>query len=154
MPEMKPWNCVHCGAVDLTHDAWCPQCYHGRYPTRAIQIAEHVLEHIADGLAEPLDVLKAMQARVCYAKVQLELQFIASQMRLLTKDTTTLARALAKAQASRMMLNAVHNGSVAEHLAVLKGVQVLGEVVEHKVDQTTRFVIETHEGAPPAREDV
>lgn len=111
-------------------------------------VAEHVVEHLADGLAEPLEVLKAMEARSCY-RGTLTLAFIAQQMRLLTKDTTTLARQIAKARASRTMLEVLETGDSKDKLAVLKGIQVLGDVVEHKGEVTTRFVVETHEGAPP-----
>jgi hypothetical protein len=74
-------------------------------------------------------------------------------MRLLTKDTTTLARQIAKARASRTMLEVLETGDSKDTLAVLKGIQVLGDVVEHKGEVTTRFVVETHEGAPPRREE-
>lgn len=112
-------------------------------------VAAHVTEHISDGLSAPLEVLTAMEARGCYARAGLTLAFIAQQMRLLTKDTTALARQIAKARASRTMLEVLETGDTKDKIAVLKGVQVLGEVVEHKVDQTTRFIVETHEGPPP-----
>lgn len=100
-------------------------------------VAEHVLEHLADGIIEPLEVLKAMQARPCYAKTPLQLNFIAQQIRLLTKDTTKIARDLAKARAVPMMLNVLERGDTKDQLAVLKGIQVLGDVVEHKGEVST-----------------
>lgn len=118
----------------------------------AIQVAEHVTEHLSDGLNEPLEVLTAMQERPCYTTAQFTLAFIAQQMRLLTKDTTTLARQIAKARSSRMMLEVIETGDAKDKIAVLKGIQVLGDVVEHKGEVTTRFVVETHEGAPPRTE--
>lgn len=111
------------------------------------------MEHLADGCNEPLDVLKALKERPCYLKADLSLAFVAQQMRLLTKDTTTLARQIAKARASRMMIEVMETGDSKDKLAVLKGIQVLGDVVEHKGEVTTRFVVETHEGAPPRREE-
>lgn len=145
----KPtWDCPACGAQQ-THEAWCELCYQARYPTRAIQLAEHVVEHLADGIVEPLEMLKAMQARPCYARVTFELGHIAQQMRLLTKDTTALARSLAKARAARTMLDVLETGDSKDKLAVLKGIQVLGEVVEVKGETVTRHVVELHEGPPP-----
>ena len=124
-----------------------------RYATWAIMVASHILEHLADGLSEPFEVLVAMQARPCYAKQQLELSFIAQQMRLLTRDTTQLARQLAKARAARTMLEVLETGDNKDKVQVLRGIQVLGDVVEHKGEVTTRFVVETHEGPPPRQEE-
>lgn len=148
MPDVKPWTCPHCQSVET--DEWvCRNCDRPRFASFAIQAAEHVLEHLADGLAEPLDVLKAMKARPCYLRTDLTLAFIAQQMRLLTKDTTTLARQIAKARASRTMLEVLEHGDTKDKIQVMRGIQVLGDVVEHKGEVTTRFVVETHEGAPP-----
>lgn len=152
MADLKPWLCPHCQS-EQTHDTRCLVCDRPRFAAWAIQIAEHVLEHLADGCNEPLDVLKALKERPCYLKADLSLAFVAQQMRLLTKDTTTLARQIAKARASRTMLEVLETGDSKDKLAVLKGIQVLGDVVEHKGEVTTRFVVETHEGAPPRREE-
>ena len=151
-PEQTAWTCDHCQSqqVQETH---CASCERPRFASWAIQVAEHVTEHLADGLSEPLDVLTAMQMRRCYAQVNFTLAFIAQQMRLLTKDTTTLARQIAKARASRTMLEVLETGDSKDKLAVLKGIQVLGDVVQHKVDQVTRFVVETHDGAPPKAQE-
>lgn len=149
---MAAWTCPHCRS-EQTHEAWCEACLSTRYPSWSIQFSEHIVEHLGDGLAEPLDVLRAMQARPCYAKSALELPLIARYMRLLTKDTTQLARQIAKARASRVMLDVLETGDTKDKLAVLKGIQVLGEVVEHKGEVTTRFVVETHEGQPPVRSE-
>lgn len=149
---MTPWTCDACQA-EQTDDATCQSCGASRFPTWEIQVCEHLLEHLADGLTVPLDVLKAMNARACYARIRggFQLEFISRKLRLLTSDTTTIARALLKAEAARMALNVARNGDTKDHLAALKGIQVLGDVVEHKVDQTTRFVVETHPGPPPAK---
>ena len=152
MAEPKPWTCPHCQDAAQTHDTHCLTCERPRFAAWAIQIAEHVLEHITDGLADPLDVLKALKQRPCYLKADLSLAFIAQQMRLLTKDTTTLARAIAKARAARTMLEVLETGDAKDKIQVMRGIQVLGDVVEHKVDQVTRFVVETHDGAPPKGE--
>lgn len=146
----KTWTCDHCRAEQV-HDTRCLACEQPRFVAWAIQIAEHVLEHIADGASDPLAVLVALKARPCYLKADLSLAFIAQQMRLLTKDTTTLARQIAKARASRTMLEVLETGDSKDKLAVLKGIQVLGDVVEHKGEVTTRFVVETHPGPPPER---
>lgn len=111
-------------------------------------VAEHIAEHILEGMTDPVAVLAAMEARGVY-KTALTPTFIAQQMRLLTKDTTTLARQIAKARASRVMLDVLETGDAKDKIAVLRGIQVLGDVVEHKGEVTTRFVVETHEGAPP-----
>jgi hypothetical protein len=146
------WTCPQCQTKHAADALCCSACYEMRYASWAIMVASHVLEHLADGLSEPFDVLVAMQARPCYAKTSLELAFIAQQMRLLTKDTTTLARAIAKARASRTMLEVLETGDTKDKLAVLKGIQVLGDVVEHKGEVTTRHVVELHEGPPPRQE--
>ena len=152
MPQ-PTWTCPHCSDEAQTDPRFCQSCARPRYASWAIQVAEHVTEHIADGLATPLEVLTAMEARGCYAKAGLTLAFIAQQMRLLTKDTTTLARAIAKARASRTMLEVLETGDAKDKIQVLRGIQVLGDVVEHKGEVTTRFVVETHDGAPPRREE-
>lgn len=149
MPE-PDWTCSHCRAAQ-TNDTHCEACYEPRYPSSAIQIAEHVTEHLADGLSTPLEVLQAMQARPCYAKAEFTLAFVAQQMRLLTKDTTTLARQIAKARASRVMLEVLEGGDAKDKIAVLRGIQVLGDVVEHKGEVVTRHVVELHDGPPPER---
>lgn len=137
------WVCAHC-AEPQTNDRYCEACESPRFASWAIQIAEHVLEHISDGLADPLDVLKALKARPCYLKADLSLAFIAQQMRLLTKDTTTLARQIAKARAARTMLEVLEHGDMKDKTAILKGIQVLGDVVEHKgsVQTTVTHVYE------------
>ena len=112
-------------------------------------VAEHVVEHLADGLAEPLDVLKAMQARPAYARMTLTLAFIAQQMRLLTKDTTTLARQLAKARASRTMLEVLETGDTKDKLAVLKGIQVLGDELNIKGEMRTTVNLIREYGPDP-----
>jgi hypothetical protein len=152
MPDPAPWTCPACRLASQA-EAYCPACYTSRYSSWAIQIAEHVLEHIADGASDPLAVLVALKMRPCYLKADLSLAFIAQQMRLLTKDTTTLARQIAKARASRVMLDVLETGDAKDKIAVLKGIQVLGDVVEHKGEVTTRFVVETHDGPPPVREE-
>lgn len=149
----RTWTCPHCQAATQTDERLCAACHRPRYASWAIQIAEHITEHLADGLTEPLQVLTAIQSRPCYAEVPLTLLFIAQQMRLLTRDTTALARQIAKARASRVMLEVLETGDAKDKLVVLKGIQVLGDVIEHKGEVTTRFVVETHEGPPPARRD-
>ena len=151
MPDIRLWTCDRC-QVEQTNETHCEACLRPRYASGAIQIAEHVTEHLADGMTTPLEVLTAMQSRACYRKTAFDLAFIAQQMRLLTKDTTTLARQIAKARASRTMLEVLETGDTKDKLVVLKGIQVLGDVVEHKGEVTTRFVVETHDGPPPRGE--
>ena len=155
---MTAWTCPHCQSKQ-THDAWCEAChdkgvYIARYQSWDVQISEHVLEHIADGLSTPLEIQKAMNVRSCYANVRggFQLQFIAQRIRLLTNDTTSLARGLLKARAASMALDVIERGDTKDKLAALKGIQVLGDVVEHKGDIVTRHVVELHEGPPPKRE--
>jgi hypothetical protein len=144
------WTCPHCASAQ-TDEVICRSCERPRYASWAIQCAEHITEHLADGLSTPLEVLAAMQARPCYQRSTLTLQFIASQMRLLTVDTTVLARQIAKARASRVMLDVLETGDAKDKIAVLKGIQVLGDVVEHKGEVVTRHVVELHEGPPPEK---
>jgi hypothetical protein len=148
---MPPWTCAHC-ASEQTHERYCCACERPRFVSWAIQVAEHITEHLADGLATPLEVLEAMQVRPCYGSFSFTLAFIAQQMRLLTKDTTTLARQIAKARASRTMLEVLEHGDTKDKIAVMKGIQVLGEVVEHKGELITKHIVELHEGPPPGRE--
>lgn len=147
------WTCDACRLEHADESVFCPACERPRYASWAIQVAEHVTECLADGLTEPLEVLKALQARDCYQTVPLTLAFVVRQMRHLTKDTTQLARQIAKARASRVMLDVLETGDTKDKLAVLKGIQVLGDVVEHKGEVTTRFVVETHDGSPPKSND-
>ena len=78
-------------------------------------------------------------------------EFIAQQMRLLTVDTTVLARQIAKARSSRVMLEVLETGDTKDKIQVLRGIQVLGDVVEHKGEVVTRHVVELHEGPPPGK---
>jgi hypothetical protein len=146
----RAWACEHCGDTAQVSETRCEACQRPRFASWAIQIAEHVLEHLADGMNEPLDVLKALQGRPCYTRAQLTLAFVAQQMRLLTKDTTALARQLAKARAARTMLEVLETGDNKDKVAVLKGINVLGDEVTVKGELVTRFVVETHDGPPPA----
>jgi hypothetical protein len=146
---LKAWTCEHCRAGGLLPTAYrCEYCHRPRYASFAIMLGEHVLEHIADGLSDPMDVLKAMEARGVYS--DLTLACVAQQMRLLTKDTTALARQLAKARAARTMLEVLETGDNKDKVAVLKGINVLGDEVTVKGELVTRFVVETHDGPPPA----
>lgn len=145
------WRCGVC-ATEQVAEMICASCGALRFSSVAVMVAEHVTEHLADGLSTPLEVLTAMKARACYATYPLDLSFIAQQMRLLTKDTTQLARDLAKARAARTMLEVLETGDSKDKIAVLKGIQVLGDVVEHKGETITRHVVELHEGPPPKRE--
>ena len=145
---MTAWTCPHCCA-EQTHDTYCEACERPRYASWAIQVAEHITEHLADGLSEPLAVLAAMKARKCYARTPLELSFIAQQMRLLTVDTTQLARQIAKARSARVMLEVLETGDAKDKIAVMRGIQVLGDVVEHKGEMITKHIVELHEGPPP-----
>jgi hypothetical protein len=147
------WTCDYCLDATQTDDRCCQACHRPRFASWAIQVAEHVTEHLSDGLSTPLEVLAAMAERPCYVKTPLELAFIAQQMRLLTRDTTQLARQLAKARAARTMLEVLETGDNKDKVQVLRGIQVLGDVVEHKGEVTTRFVVETHEGPPPRQEE-
>lgn len=148
-----PWTCDQCGA-EQTHEQWCEACHKARFQSWDIMVSEHVLEHIADGLATPLEVQKAMNARPCYARIRggFELRYIVQRIRMLTNDTSDLARKLLKAQAHVMALNVIHNGDTKDHVNTLKGIQVLGEVVEHKGETITRHVVELHEGPPPRKD--
>ena len=150
MAGVTPWTCPYCRA-EQTHEVLCQACQAPRYATWAIQVARHITEHISDGLATPLEVLMAMQARSCYERHGFELQFIASQMRLLTVDTTQLARQIAKARSSRTMLEVLETGDTKDKIQVLRGIQVLGDVIEHKGEMVTRHVVELHEGPPPGK---
>lgn len=151
MAAKHAWTCESCRS-EQTHDVWCEDCHRARYPTFAIQLAEHVLEHLSDGLTEPLDVLKAMSARTCYKPWQLTLAQIAQQMRLLTKDTTALAREIAKARSARVTLDVLETGEHKDQIAVLKGWGVMTDTLKHEGELITRHVVELHDGPPPKGE--
>lgn len=157
---MTAWTCNHC-ASEQTHDAYCQACDRARYASFEIMLCEHILEHIADARdsgteLDALGVLKLMNARPCYARINggqgFQLSFIASRMRLLARDTRAEARRIFDAHASRMALNIVQTGDVKDQIAVMKGRQVLGDVVEVRGEQVTRHIVELHEGPPPKRE--
>lgn len=148
----RPWTCPSCQS-EQTHEQWCESCNRARFPSWDIMVSEHVLEHIADGLAAPFDIQKVMNERPVYRRVNggqgFSLQFIVQRVRMLTTSTKSLARQLFEAKAAVMALNVVENGDTKDHLVALKGIQVLGEVVEHKGETITRHVVELHEGPPP-----
>lgn len=147
------WTCESCQS-EQTHERWCEQCDRPRFQSWDVMVSEHVLEHIADGLSTPLEVQKAMNERASYANIHggLTLQFIAQRIRLLTKDTTSLARDLLKARAATTALEVLRDGDTKDKVQVLRGIQVLGDVVEHKGETITRHVVELHEGPPPKRD--
>lgn len=150
MSEPRLWTCPHCQS-EQTHEVWCEACNESRYQSLDIQWSKHVIEHLADGLATPLEIQEAMNARPCYAKYNggrgFDLQFIVQRVRMLTKDTKALARGLLEAHAAVMALNVAKNGDTKDHLQALKGIQVLGEVVEHKGEVQT-IVKHVYEDAP------
>lgn len=114
-------------------------------------VAEDVSLLMEEGLTDPIAVMARLEASGRYI-TQLTPEFVARQMRLLTKDTTVLARQIAKARAARTMLEVLETGDTKDKIAVLRGTQVLGDVVDVKVDQVTRHVVELHEGPPPKPE--
>ncbi len=117
----------------------------------AVMFAEHVLEHVADGLSTPLEILQAMQARPCYQRTTFTLEFIARQLRLLTKDTTQLARDLVRARSARVMLEVLADGEPKDKIQVLAkwGPETNAERVDHNVKSVSTFVVETNDGPPP-----
>jgi hypothetical protein len=94
-------------------------------------LAEHISEHLEDGLTDAVAVLQAMQSRPVYARFGgLTLALIAQQMRLLTTDTTALARQIAKARAARTMLEVIETGDAKDKIAVMKGIGVLSDKLD------------------------
>ena len=155
MSKPQPSDLCRCCEAELPPGfASCQRCGTTRNATWAVMFAGHLAEHMADGVTEPMAMLAAMEARPCYAHVRLDLPFIAQQMRLLTKDTTTLARQIVKARSSRTMLEVLETGDTKDKIAVLAkwGPETNAEHVEHKGDVVTRHVVELHEGPPPKRE--
>lgn len=154
MPD-RLWTCEHC-ASEQTHEAWCENCGAVRYATRDIQISEHVLEHIADGLSTPLEIQKAMNARPCYANIRggFQLQFIVQRIRMLTNDTRDLAIKLARAQSAPAMLRVFKDGKPPDLIQAMAkwGPKTNAEQTETKIDAVTRHVVELHEGPPPKME--
>lgn len=147
MPEPRDWTCPDClTRHEPPPEFYCPQCHTPRFASWAIAVAHHILEHLQDGLSQPLEILEAMQARPGYARTRLELHFIAQQMRLLTKDTTTLARQLAKARSAKTMLEVLETGDNNHKLRVLEkwGPETNAEHVDHSgtVSTTVKHVYE------------
>lgn len=148
----ESWLCPHC-LVSHAEEAlqFCPNCDAVRHASWEIMFSADVLEAMDDGVIEPFAVLTALQSKLVYARLPtpLTLARVARQMRLLTKDTTVFARALAKARASRTMLEVLAEGDAKDKIAVLRGIQVLGDVIEHRGEVVTKHVVELHDGAPP-----
>lgn len=157
--DMTEWTCPHCQSKQ-THELVCEACDRSRYASFEIQVCEHILEHIADGaeagiVVSALDVLKAMNARPCYARINsgqgFQISYIQSRMRAVTRDTTPLARAIFKAKAANAALRIMEHGTPSELINAMAkwGPETNAEHVETKVDQVTRHVVELHEGPPP-----
>lgn len=145
---MTPWTCATCSSEN-THDTHCQTCDRARFRWFEEQFCAHILEHIADGVSDPVAMFVALKERPCYANWRGDVPFVARYMRLVTKDTTQIARDLLKARAAQMALRASHEGASEQTLvALLKGIQVLGDVTEHKVDMATT-VKHVYETAPP-----
>lgn len=140
MPEPRVWTCASCQS-EQTHEVICQACYAVRFSHYDVQLSEHVLEHIADGLATPLEIQKAMNERPCYARIAggFQLQFIAQRIRLLTKDTTKLASDLARAMSASAMLRVFKDGEPNVLLQALTkyGPKTNAEQHEHKGEVQT-----------------
>lgn len=149
MADPKQWTCPHCADETQTDQRYCQACQRPRYASWAIQVAEHVTEHLEDGLSTPLEVLAAMEARGCYKSAGLTLAFISQQMRILTKDTTTIARQLVKARAARTMLEVLETGDTKDKISVLAkwGPDTNAEHVDHAGTVATT-VTHVYEEAP------
>ena len=139
-----PWTCDHCRAPQ-THELWCELCHEPRYRTFAIQFAHHIVEHLADGVTEPLAMLEAMQARPCYARTTFTLSQIVAQMRMLTKDTRKLAEQIVQAQSARLMIRACASPDPKDQIAILKQWGPKANPEEHNVNGQTivKHVYET-----------
>lgn len=134
---MTPWTCATCSAEN-THDTHCQTCERARFKWFEEQFCAHILEHIADGISDPMTMFLALKARPCYARWGGDMPMVARYMRLVTKDTTQIARDLLKARAAQMALRASDDTAKHETLVqLLKGIQVLGEVQEHKHEIAT-----------------
>ena len=134
---MTLWTCATCSAEN-THDTHCQTCERPRFKWFELQFCQHILEHIADGINDPVTMFAALKERPCYARWGGDVPMVARYMRLVTKDTTQIARDLLKARAAQIALRASADGaSEATLIALLKGIQVLGDVVEHKGEVAT-----------------
>jgi len=144
---VKPWPCPRCQS-EQTHDTHCQNCDQPRFQWFEEQICRHILEHIEDGISEPLEMFTALKDRPCYASWPGSVAQVARYMRLLTKDTKLLAGQIADAHAARMMLDVVHHGDTKDKIAILKGRQVLGDTIKHDIQGTT-VVKHVYETEPP-----
>lgn len=150
MPDTAPWTCANCSLDAISHEhVYCPSCYHGRYANWSIQFSTHILEHIADGASEPFAIQQLLVQRPCYARNvgNITLELVARYCRLLTKDTTQFARGLLKARAAQTSLEVLEHGDTKDKIQVLRGIQVLGDVVEHKGEVQT-IVKHVYEDVP------
>lgn len=157
------WTCEHCRLEHIDRaDVACPKCDRSRYASFEIQVCEHILEHIADGaeagiVVSALDVLKAMNARPCYARINsgqgFQISYIQSRMRAVTRDTTPLARAIFKAKAANAALRIMEHGTPSELINAMAkwGPETNAEHVDHTgaVSTTVKHVYED----TPRRED-
>lgn len=149
MSNPRVWTCAYCQS-EQTHEVVCQDCHAGRFANWSIQFSTHILEEIADGASEPFDIQQRLVTRPCYARNvhNITLELVARYCRLLTKDTTAFARDLLKARASRMALEVSEPGGERKDIIqVLKGIQVLGDVVEHKGEVQT-IVKHVYEDVP------
>ena len=154
MSEPHRWTCDSCQS-EQTAEFLCAACGAVRFPTWALMLQTHIAEAIADGATSAADIHADLFRRPCYrpSRAALTLELVARYMRLLTKDTTAQARDILKARAARMALEASEPGGERKDIIqVLKGIQVLGDVVEHKGEMITKHVVELHEGPPPKRD--
>lgn len=128
-----PDTCAMCRAPYGPDAVICEPCGTPRYASYAVMLAEHVLEHIADGLTEPVEILRAMVARPIRSYAGLTLAQVAQQVRLLTKDTSALARALVKARSARTMIEVLETGDAKDKISVLAkwGPETNAEHVAH-----------------------
>ena len=147
---MKHWACPRCQS-EQTHDTHCQACDQPRFQWFEEQICRHILEHIEDGISEPLEMFTALKDRPCYASWPGSVVQVARYMRLLTKDTRDLAIRLVRAKSAPTMLEVLAKGTPADKINVMKhwGPDTNAERVEHKGELITKHVVELHEGPPP-----
>src|SRR5215471_16650878 len=134
--SIATWTCKHCGVEHADRDRpiqFCAACERARFASFEIQLCEHILEHMADGILDPLGVLTALKERPCYAKTPIAITTVASRIRILTRDTRKEARELVRGHSSRMMLDVINNGDAKDKLQALKnwGPEVNAEHVDH-----------------------
>ena len=134
MPKPRTWTCDSCKREQP--DAFiCVDCGAVRFPTWSLMLQTHITELLADGIVDPVSLLAQLRARPCYhaSRAALTIELVTRYARLLTKDTTKLARDIVKARSAQTMLEVLEHGEPKDKIQVLAkwGPETNADRLEH-----------------------